>query len=507
MKKEFSPSLVPHRSGVYVYRNRFGEVIYVGKAADLRRRMSSYFQPSRREKADPKLRSLINAIYDWSFEVVRTPEEALILESRLIKEYAPYYNILMRDDKRYLMLKLDMSEKFPTLRTTRVKKDDNCRYFGPFPHGGALKSTLEYLLCRFKLRACRSDSPGEEERKRCMKRFVKDCCAPCTGKVSEAEYRANLDAALAVLEGDISGLREELKAKMAAESAAQRFEKAAAWRDVLSNLETVFGRVNRSFERPELPGGNPPGMSGVKSLQEALALAHPPRRIICFDISNIGGKLAVASMVAMRDGKPDRDEYRRFRIRTVEGSNDFAMMKEVIKRRFLRLMEEKRPFPDLLMVDGGKGQLSSAIDALVEINAPPLPVIGLAKKNEEIFTPGDSEPLVLSRHDGALKMLQLLRDESHRFAISYHRELRNKRLTESLLDEIPGVGEARKKALLKHFGSVRGLRKATPEEVAEAVPGIGITLAESILRKIGKKEWQKEQKGAIFPENGSAVVK
>lgn len=490
MKKEFSPALVPHQSGVYVYRNRFGEVIYVGKASDLRRRMSSYFQPSRREKADPKLRSLVNAIYDWSFEVVRSPEEALILESRLIKEYAPYYNILMRDDKRYLLLKLDLNERFPTLRTARVKKDDNCRYFGPFPHGNALRSTLEYLLRRFKLRSCRSASPGEEERKRCMKRFVKDCCAPCTGAVTEAEYRAKFDAALAVLEGDISGLREEIQAKMAEESAAQRFEKAASWRDVLANLETVFGRLNRSFERPELPGG-PPGMAGVKSLQEALALSKPPRRIVCFDISNIGGKLAVASMVSMYDGKPDRDEYRRFRIRTVEGSNDFAMMKEVVKRRFSRLMAENRAFPDLLMVDGGKGQLSSAVEALVEIGAPPFPVIGLAKRNEEIFTPGDSEPLVLSRHDGALKMLQFLRDESHRFAIGYHRELRNKLLTESLLDEIPGVGDARKKALLRHFGSVRGLRKASAEEIAGAVPGLGLTLAEAILRKIGKKQWKK----------------
>jgi len=218
-----------------------------------------------------------------------------------------------------------------------------------------------------------------------------------------------------------------------------------------------------------------------------LGLEHPPSHIIGFDISNILGKLAVASLVAFRDGRPDRDNYRRFKIRTVHQSDDFAMMHEVLVRHFGRLLEEKRPLPDLVMVDGGKGQLSSAVDALVEIGCPPLPVIGLAKRNEEIYLPGRSEPVVLDRHDPALRMLQALRDEAHRFAISFHRELRNKLIEQSMLDEIPGIGEIRKRQILRAFGSLRALRKASPEEIAGKVPGIGAEIAGKVHDALHKR--------------------
>ncbi len=486
MQLPFKPSEVPQKPGVYVYRNRFGEVIYVGKASNLRRRMSSYFQSSRLRRADAKLRSLVNSIYDWSFETVRSEEEALILESRLIKDYAPYYNILMRDDKRYLLLKLDRSVKFPTLRLARVKKDDGAQYFGPFPNGGALKQTLEFLLGYFKLRSCRTDYPDEDERKRCMKRFVKTCSAPCVGAVSEAEYLAGLERALKVLEGNFGEVASAVRSRMSEAAAKQEFEQAAKWRDVLSNLQTVFGRNNRSFEHSELPGGAP-GISGAESLREALCLNKVPHEIVGFDISHIGGTMTVASMVKIVDGRPCRQDYRRFRIRSVEGNNDFASMKEVLTRYFGRLLDEKAELPDMVMVDGGKGQLSSAVDALVAVGCPPLPVIGLAKKNEEIFVPGESEPVVLSRHDGALRMLQLLRDEAHRFAIGYNRKLRQRRLTESLLDDVPGVGEKRKMEILRAFGSVRALRRAQPEEICRRIPGLGEKLAERIFQKLNKK--------------------
>ena len=483
-KSEFHPSEIPAKPGVYVYRDRFGKVIYVGKAANLRRRMSSYFQPSRVVRADAKLRSLINSISDWSYEVVRTEDEALILESRLIKDFAPHYNVLMRDDKRYLLLKIDWHEKFPTLKLARLKTNDGAQYFGPFPKGGALKMTLEFLLAHFGLRACRDSEPDEETRKRCLKRIVKDCCAPCTGAVTPEEYRERVEQAVAVLNGDIAELTAAIREKMTAAAMEQRFEKAAHLRDVLTNLEAVFGKRNRIFERPELPG-TAPGMAAVRALGEALGLEKLPSRIIGFDISNILGKLAVASLVAFKEGRPDRDNYRRFKIRTVHQSDDFAMMHEVLVRHFRRLLEEKRPLPDLVMVDGGKGQLSSAIDALVEIGCPPLPVIGLAKRNEEIYLPGRSEPVVLDRHNPALRMLQALRDEAHRFAITYHRELRNKRIEQSRLDEIQGIGDTRKKQLLRAFGSLRALKKATPDEIAEKVPGIGEALAEKILAALG----------------------
>lgn len=485
-KNEFHPPEVPARPGVYVYRDWTGKVIYVGKAANLRKRMSSYFQPSRVMRADAKLRSLINSIDEWSFEVVRTESEALILESRLIKEYAPYYNILMRDDKRYLLLKLDRGEKFPTLKLARIRKNDGAQYFGPFPNGGALRMTLEFLLAHFGLRACRDSEPGEETRKRCLKRIVKDCCAPCIGAVTPEEYRGRVEKAVAVLEGNIGEVTEIIRTRMAEAAAAERFEKAAHLRDVMANLEAVFGKRNRIFLRPELPGSSP-GDGAVAALGKALGLEHPPSRIVGFDISNILGKLAVASLVAFRDGRPDRDNYRRFKIRTVHQSDDFAMMHEVLVRHFGRLLEEKRPLPDLVMVDGGKGQLSAAVDALVEIGCPPLPVIGLAKRNEEIYLPGRSEPVVLDRHDPALRMLQALRDEAHRFAISFHRELRNKLIEQSMLDEIPGIGEIRKRQILRAFGSLRTLRKASPEEIAEKVPGIGAEIAGKVHDALHKR--------------------
>lgn len=485
-KNEFHPSEVPAKPGVYVYRDWTGKVIYVGKAANLRKRMSSYFQPSRVVRADAKLRSLINSIEEWSFEVVRSENEALILESRLIKEYAPYYNILMRDDKRYLLLKLDRGEKFPTLKLARIRKNDGAQYFGPFPNGGALRMTLEFLLAHFGLRACRDSEPDAETRKRCLKRIVKDCCAPCIGAVTPEEYRERVEKAVAVLEGNVGEVTEIIRARMADAAAAERFEKAAHLRDVMANLEAVFGKRNRIFLRPELPGSCP-GDEAVAALGRALGLEHPPSRIVGFDISNILGKLAVASLVAFQDGRPDRDNYRRFKIRTVHQSDDFAMMHEVLVRHFGRLLEEKRALPDLVMVDGGKGQLSSAVDALVEIGCPPLPVIGLAKRNEEIYLPGRSEPVVLDRHDPALRMLQALRDEAHRFAISFHRELRNKLIEQSMLDEIPGIGEIRKRQILRAFGSLRALRKASPEEIAEKVPGIGAEIAGKVHDALHKR--------------------
>ena len=387
-KSEFHPSEIPSKPGVYVFRDRFGKVIYVGKASNLRRRMSSYFQPSRVARADAKLRSLIHSIDDWSYETVRSEDEALILESRLIKDFAPHYNVLMRDDKRYLLLKVDWREKFPTLKLARLKKNDGAQYFGPFPRGGALRMTLEFLLAHFGLRACRDSEPDEETRRRCLTRIVKECCAPCVGAVTPEEYRKRVEQAVAVLQGDIRELAETVRGNMLAAAQAQQFEKAARLRDVLTNLESVFGRRSRAFWRPELPDAAP-GMA--------------------------------------------------------------------------------------------------AIDALVEIGCPPLPVIGLAKRNEEIYLPGRSEPIVLDRHDPALRMLQALRDEAHRFAITYHRELRNRRIEQSRLDEIPGIGDIRKKQLLRAFGSLARLKKASVEEIAEKVPGIGENVARKILDNLAAR--------------------
>lgn len=483
--KKFHPGDVPAKPGVYVYRDRFGTVIYVGKAANLRHRMSQYFQASRLNRADPKQRSLINSIYDWEFFVVKNENEALLLESRLIKQYAPQYNILMRDDKRFLLVKINLKEDFPRLDLARVRKDDGCKYFGPFPKSSALRSTVEFLSAYFGLRSCRADSPDESTRKHCLKRIVKDCLEPCGGKVTKAEYHQHVDKMLEILNGNVSSLVEELESRMYAAAEKKQFEKAARLRDVISNMQSVFGDQKRSFRYASLPAS--PGRQAVESLQKSLNMASPPLLIECFDISNILGTLAVASMVCFENGSPAKDKYRRFKIREVDQIDDFAMMQEAVKRHYSRKIREHLPMPDLLMVDGGKGQLSAAIEILEEIGCPLLNVIGLAKKNEEIFLPGQSEALVLDRHLPALRLLQAVRDEAHRFAIGYHRKLRARRLQESLLDDIPGIGAARKQLILQHFGSVRKLRQANVEEIMRKIPGIGKVFAEKIVEFLRRK--------------------
>ncbi len=441
--------------------------------------MSQYFQPSRENRADPKLRSLINSIETWEYITVRNEDESLILETRLIKEFAPRYNILMRDDKRHLMLKLDLSETFPRLKMARLKKDDSCLYFGPFPKGGALRQTADYLVRLLKLRTCKCAEPGEEDRAHCLAGAVRDCCCPCTGGVTKEQYREKVDRLIAVLNGDIKDIAADLKQKMVEAAGRKNFEKAALFRDIAVNLESLYGVRNRHFEHISIPS-SVAGENAVKDLQDVLKLKTPPDNIECFDISNISGTLAVASLVHFTRGCPDKAKYRRFRIRTVVGANDFAMMREAVSRHFSRLLEEKLPLPDLLMVDGGKGQLSSAIEALVSVNVPPFPVIGLAKKQEEIFVPGRSTPIVLPHDRSSLKLLQAVRDEAHRFAITYHRSLRLKTIRNSILDDIEGIGEARKKAILEEFGSVRSLRRASPEDIARRVKGIGEEFARQI---------------------------
>ena len=477
-KSDFRPSDISSRPGVYVFRDRFGEIIYVGKAANLRRRVSQYFQPSRKMRADPKLRSLISSIDAWETFPVNNEDESLILESRFIKEYAPRYNVLMRDDKRYLLLKIDLSEKFPRLCPTRIRRKDSALYFGPFPHGFAMTQLALWLTKHCGLRSCKCSEPGPEERKHCLAGNVRDCCQPCIGLASQEEYRERLDKAIGILSGNIAETEALLQEQMKEAAANKKFEKASSYRDMISNLREVCGIKRRTFENAVIPALA--GPEAVEDLRSVLKLKKPPSVIECFDISNIGGTLAVASLVRFRDGKPEKSGYRRFRIRTVQGSNDFAMMHEAVTRYFSRLLKYDLPRPDLLMVDGGKGQLSSAIQALAEVDVPPFPVIGLAKQNEEIFLPGRSNPIVLDRHRPALRVLQAVRDESHRFAITYHRELRMKRLEESVLDGIEGLGKVRKTLLLKEFGSVAVLRKTPPEEIARRVAGIGMIFAKAV---------------------------
>jgi excinuclease ABC subunit C len=462
-------SQLPDKPGVYLMRDRSGRIIYVGKAASLRSRVRHYFQPATLRSAEPKLRGLINSIVDLDFLVVRTEAEAILTEGRMIKEYRPRYNVAFRDDKRFPMLRVDLNEPWPRVET----------YFGPYSNSIAARVAREFLDQQFKLRVCRPRLPDAEDHRHCHADVVSFCSAPCVGRISPEDYRARVEDAVAFLRGERPAILEELAAAMDREAAALNFEKAAALRDTLLHLRWVIKERHKGTRTLEMRAEE--ARQGVFELQTALGLAAPPQVIECFDISNISGTHAVASMVVAVDGMPARQRYRRFRIKTVEGSDDPRMMAEVIRRRYARVLAENQPRPGLVLVDGGFTQLSAARTELRALGLGDQPSAGLAKKYEEIYRDdaAAAEPLRLPRDSAALKMLQQLRDEAHRFALDYHRALRNRLMRDSLLDRVEGIGDKRKALLLKTFGSVRRLSRATDDEVA-AVPGVGPVMAKTI---------------------------
>ena len=473
---------LPHKPGVYLMKDRFGTVIYVGKARDLRKRVSQYFHPSRRMGWDLKFNALVEAIHDLDVHVVRNDPEAVLLEGKLIKEFHPRYNVSFRDDKRFLLLKVTLNDPIPRFTLTRLKQDDGARYFGPFANSGALRNTLTMIRRKFNLRGCRPLTPTEVDYKHCLYGNLKFCTAPCIGNVTREQYLQQVLAACDFLSGQCEEMQAQLEAEMKKAAAAQDFEKAAALRDALTDLRRTTQKT-RQF--PRLPYTLPVAIDPQKDLEElgkVLNLPGPPERIEGFDISNISGTFAVASLVSFRNGRPDRSNYRRFKMKTVTGQDDFACMAETIRRRYTRVLREAQEggtpqtkpasLPSLILIDGGKGQLNAACAELAKLGLTDIPVIGLAKEFEEIYRPGESEPLRLSHESGALKLLQRVRDESHRFANTYNAQLRLKKISESILDEFPGIGERRKAALLKRFGSVQRLRTATVDQIAE-VQGFG----------------------------------
>jgi len=468
---------LPHKPGVYLFKDRFNRVIYVGKARDLQKRVSQYFHPSRFQRTDRKTQALLESIWDLEAHTVKSEPESLLLEGKLIKEYRPRYNVSFRDDKKFLLVKVNLNDPFPRFTLTRMKKDDGARYFGPFPHSGSLRKTLALLRKKFHIRTCRPEIPGEVDFRHCLQHIIKNCSAPCVNKITRAGYLAKIKEACDFLDGASGEMLAEFKAEM--EKAAERFdfERAAEIRNLLDDLKRTT-RPTKRFARQFVTTVRP--SEDMAALQEALGLSAPLHSIECFDISNISTTYKVASMVSFREGKPDRENYRRYRIKTVEGQDDFASMAEVVRRRYSRVLNEGIRRPSLIVVDGGKGQLSSAKRELDALGLGDLPVIGLAKEHEEIFRPGQSAPLVIDHSSGAIRLLQRIRDEAHRFANAYHQILMKQRVSESLLDDCPGVSENRKKLLLRHFGSIEKLRHATAEEIC-AIEGIGPKLAESIV--------------------------
>ncbi len=500
--------VLPHKPGIYLMKDRFGTVIYVGKARDLRKRVSQYFHPSRRLGWDLKFNALVEAIHDFDIHVVRSEPEAFLLEGKLIKEFHPRYNISFRDDKRFLMLKVNLNDPVPNFAFTRLKKDDGARYFGPFSNSGALRNTLALVRRQFNLRGCRVFTPGEADYKHCLYAHLKHCTAPCIGNVTREQYLEQVNAACDFIAGQCHEMKDQLEVEMRKAATAQDYEKAAGLRDLIRDLKETT-KKERKFER--VPYTLPLAMDPQQDLAElakVLGLSAPPQRIEGFDISNISGTFAVASLVSFKHGRPDRVNYRRFKIKTVAGQDDFASMAEVVRRRYSRLLRESRgesedgelkiedgkrrkppssilhppsSLPNLILIDGGKGQLNAACAELKKMGLQKIPTVGLAKEFEEIYQPGKSKPLRLGLNHPAVKLLQRIRDECHRVANSYNAQLRIKRISESVLDEFPGIGEARKQTLLKKFGSVQRLRTATLEQIA-AVPGFGGKAAEELKK-------------------------
>lgn len=485
----FQAQEFPAEPGVYLFRNAAGEVIYVGKAKVLRKRLASYFQASRRRTADLKVRALIRHIAAVETRVVRHEAEALLLESRLVKEYKPRYNLDLRDDKRFLCVAVDPRETFPRLALTRLKRPDGREYFGPFPHGGGVRDVVEFLIDWLGLRSCGGARPSPRRALHCLNAGVRTCPAPCRDGITPAAYRERLDRALAVLRGEVAPALAELERRMREAARGQGYEEAGRWRDLLE-LVRSWRAGCRTFERGpahalrQSAAAPAAGEAAMADLQAALGLRQLPRVIACVDISTLGGAFTVGSLTCFKNGRPSPRDYRRFQIRTVAGCDDVAAVREVVFRHAKRLREEALPFPDMLVIDGGAGQLGAAITGLQAAAAPPLPVIGLAKRYEEIHLPGREHPLELPRHRPALKLLQAIRDEAHRFALAYHHGLRNARIRDSVLDDMEGVGAIRKLALLKTFGSLRRLSRATPEAVAAAIPGLGLALARQIIQRL-----------------------
>ncbi|RYD85105.1 MAG: excinuclease ABC subunit UvrC [Verrucomicrobiaceae bacterium] len=545
-KADFKAKLhdVPHKPGVYLMRDRFRRVIYVGKARDLRRRVSNYFMPSKKMTADPKTRALIDAIWDFEWHTVLTEPESLLLEGRLIKEYRPRYNVSFRDDKRFLLVKVDMRDDWPRFRLTRLRAEDGARYFGPFAHAGALRQTLSFMRKRFGVLTFGRGNPTERELKSSTYQVPMKLA-----NITTEQYRERVEKACEFFEGKSKDAMEALEEEMKKAAAKLDFERAAEIRNMLDDLRKTTAPMRRFTRemghRLKVPSNVNPA-DDVRALQDALQLEKPPRHMECFDISNISATHIVASMVCFKDGVPDKANYRRYRIKTVEGQNDFASMAEVVRRRYSRVLLEGReqaermaeeaekaapddeeegytdalvdysasqespveqmeriaeaqaelrdsqsgsPFvrlPDLVIVDGGKGQLSSACKELQRLGLSELPIIGLAKEFEEIYRPSRPLPLRLPESSGALRLLQRIRDEAHRFANGFHQLLMKRRIAESVLDDCPGVSQNRKQILLQRFGSVARIKRATPEQIAE-IEGIGPRLAQQIHEFVNER--------------------
>lgn len=442
-------------------RDESGRIIYIGKAAILQKRVRSYFVDSR--KFNDKTLSLVSEVYSADYIVTDTEAEALILESRLIKQYMPKYNMLLKDDKTYPYIKVSVNDKLPGVEITREKVRDSNLYFGPFTDVKLLRKTIKYLKSRFRLRGCNYVFPGAHEFKHCLYRKIGICDAPCIGRVSREEYNKRVGNLCMVLRGKSAQLLKIMYSEMKSASAALDYEKAAYVRDCINAVKTVIGPSRTYYERSFYPSFSEKENEYMKKI---LGIKGDVNVIEAFDASFSLGRHAVGSMVRFVKGGPDKNSYRRFIISDVNSKDDFSMIKEMVFRRYKRLLEEHKKLPDLIMVDGGKIQLDYAMRSLGSLRLNQIPVMALAKRFEEIYLPGRKLPLRIPKDSPVLKFFQRIRDEAHRCAIGYQRRISGKTMFSSLLRRIKGVGPIRQEKLLNSFKTLNGISKADPAEIA-----------------------------------------
>lgn len=457
--------------------NRKGEIIYIGKSKCLKKRVSSYF--TRSFDFSPKMKRLIDEIASFTYITTENEAEALILESELIRKHKPKYNIMLKYSVKYPYICITVSERFPRLVVTRVLREgDGNLYFGPYTKVRKMRELLRFVERFYPLRSC---SRLVKRERPCLNYYMGKCKAPCVGLIDEENYKKMIEGLILFLSGKNKELINKLVIEMEELIKELRFEEAAELRDQIRFIEKVFRQPKLSIEYPEdyLE-------SSLLQLKDYLGLKHIPYVIEGIDISNLYGREAVGVVVRFHRGAPFKKGYRRYKIKEVEGIDDPAMIAEVIRRRYVKHSDEG--LPDLILIDGGITQVNSAKKVLDEF-AIEVPIVGLAKREELIFLPGSSVPLKIPEDSPALHILQRVRNEAHRFAISYHRKLRQKDLLKTALTEIPGIGEERARKLLKAFGSIDGIRKASIREIAE-IDGIGEKLAVVIKSFLSNKYFE-----------------
>ena len=417
----------PHGPGVYLMKDGAGRVIYVGKAKDLRSRAGSYFLKAAAEQQ--RTARLVREIRDIEYIEAESEVDALLVEARLVKDILPKFNQELRDDKTFPYLEITTREEFPRVRVTREPKSRGTRLYGPFANSSGLRGAIQVLQKIFKFRTCSLDIRQNDRRwqwfRPCLLASIDQCRAPCNLRISKEAYRKEIRRLQRFLEGHKKVLLEEMHGEMEQAAGELRYEEAARLRDEIHMLETLDDRGELDTHvQPEVFFVDP--KKGLAGLQKILHLAERPRTIEGVDVAHLGGTETVASVVQFIDGLPFRPGYRRYRIRSVQGADDVGSIHEVVARRFRRLEDEGHVFPDILLIDGGKGQLNAALAAFSVLGITPPKVISLAKREEEVYVPGEDEPLRLGRHSYALRILQYVRDEAHRFAQHYHHILRRR---------------------------------------------------------------------------------